>query len=163
MFKFITSGRRRLKDDWDMMFQELKDYIEEHGSMDGLPRRTNAAWPLLGWIYKQRTQYCKLIGGAPTRLTEERLALLRSFNFDFSFTKNSFRRLPGWMENVMPKKRLSREMIKMGAARRKEYLAKMEEDESRSHQTVETVTSTSTDNHSDSDPEEWNDAMATTG
>jgi Helicase associated domain len=150
-FKFVTSGCRRLKDDWDTMFQELKAYIEEHGTMDGLPRRANAEWPLLGWIYKQRAQYRKLIGGAPCRLTEERLALLRSINFDFSFTKNSFRQLPGWMEKVMPKKRFSREMIKMGAARRKEYLARMQEDESRSCTVAEAADGKNTDGAADSE------------
>jgi Helicase associated domain len=104
-FRWMTHGRRRCKDDWDEMFQELQDYIKKHGNMDSLPRRYNPDQPLVGWVYRQRSQYRKLIGGEPSRLTEEKVAQLKSVDFNFSFKKNSFRALPGWMEGLMPEKK----------------------------------------------------------
>jgi Helicase associated domain len=93
-FKFFNSGVRRLKDDWDHRFQELKEFINTHGSMDSVPRRANPQWPLVGWVYKQRVQYRRSVRGEPNRLTEERLAQLRSVNFDFSFARSISRPVP---------------------------------------------------------------------
>jgi Helicase associated domain len=110
-FKFITSGWRRAKDDWDCRFEELQEYIKKHGSMNNLPRRANPRWPLVGWVYRQRVQYRRMVRGEPNRLTEERVALLRSVNFDFSFEKSLLSQVLAGEE-----KRVTRESIKLEAA-----------------------------------------------
>lgn len=77
---FIWAKRRKGQPTWDLKFDELTEYCQEHG--DCLVPTKYAENPALGrWVSTQRAQYKLMQENKPTTMTEERVKMLESLGF----------------------------------------------------------------------------------
>jgi len=77
---FIWAKRRKGQPTWDLKFDELTDYRQEHG--DCLVPTKYAENPALGrWVSTQRAQYKLMQEDKPTTMTEERVKMLENLGF----------------------------------------------------------------------------------
>jgi hypothetical protein len=77
---FIWAKRRKGQPTWDLKFDELTEYCQEHG--DCLVPTKYAENPALGrWVSTQRAQYKLMQENKPTTMTEERIKMLESLGF----------------------------------------------------------------------------------
>jgi hypothetical protein len=79
-FRFATTGEAKKCDDWDIVFEELHDYLRDHGDCD-VPEKYPLN-PLLGeWVRKQRRGYSLKCGGDQSVMTAEHEAKLNVLGF----------------------------------------------------------------------------------
>jgi len=77
---FIWAKRRKGQPTWDLKFEELTAYRQEHG--DCLVPTKYAENPALGrWVSTQRAQYKLMQEGKPSTTTAERVRLLENLGF----------------------------------------------------------------------------------
>jgi len=69
--------------DWDLRFDELKQYKVEHRDCN-VPRSWEENKRLGKWVDKQRSQYRLLEEGSSSSLTDERVTKLESIGFRWS-------------------------------------------------------------------------------
>ena len=78
--RFEVDGQDKTSDDWDTLFEELREYVRNHGDCNVL--ETNHRNPsLVEWVNKQRHDYSLRCGGDKNAMTAEREAKLNVLGF----------------------------------------------------------------------------------
>lgn len=76
-----------LKDIWNVRFEELQEFKDQHGHCNGVPYHCKANKALGVWVGCQRVNYRLMKEGSRSGITEEQIQKLESIGFEWSLRK----------------------------------------------------------------------------